>query len=582
MIESSWGSESTQTGHLNQKSYTALSYTWGDPLPKAKIEIDGRPFHITQNLERALRHLRASRIAVKLWADSLCINQEDVEERNFHVSQMRSIYSAAQSTAIFLGEATEGSDALLHAIQSSRSSILAATTRSAVVKALVSNSGLRKQELIDQAFKILWRPYWLRIWIFQEIIVTSNPWVQCGSIKVPWETFCQAIIALLSHENKYFGGGYGNEPRQRLEDMYWERRGYRLAQGLSEPMPKWDMSGGREFEARMGLLDLLVSKRGAKASDERDMVFAVSGIARKPQGWRELRITYEESPARVYMDTVKYLLDHTSTYEVLSHAGAVQFQTLDTSPQAPQLAKLPSWVPDWRTPTPYKNKIVDWISPPTPSSTSPTAQKPVYAYLPAFSLLACKGHLYSTITTIDLSPSSIKPSPGSIGRVIWDNKHHRKILLEHGILSDLGTRLATVTSLINRSHPLTYRRRLAKLENEILALVPQEAEEGDLVVVFGGSGIPFVLRRREREKVEKLGLMGRLWAWWFGVRGKVKDLEEADLEIRKAINLRDGEGKQLPIEHCSFVGECFVGGLMHKNTDEIVKAGGKPAVFAMH
>ncbi|KAF8864373.1 HET-domain-containing protein, partial [Acephala macrosclerotiorum] len=117
MIESSWGSESTQTGHLNQKSYTALSYTWGDPLPKAKIEIDGRPFHITQNLERALRHLRASRIAVKLWADSLCINQEDVEERNFHVSQMRSIYSAAQSTAIFLGEATEGSDALLHAIQ---------------------------------------------------------------------------------------------------------------------------------------------------------------------------------------------------------------------------------------------------------------------------------------------------------------------------------------------------------------------------------------------------------------------------------------------------------------------------------
>lgn len=52
----------------------------------------------------------------------------------------------------------------------------------------------------------------------------------------------------------------------------------------------------------MGLLDLLVSKRGAKASDERDMVFAVSGIARKPVGWRELGITYEKSPARVYME----------------------------------------------------------------------------------------------------------------------------------------------------------------------------------------------------------------------------------------------------------------------------------------
>lgn len=302
MVESSWGSESIQNGRANQKGYTALSYTWGSPLPQGRIEIDGRPFHITQNLELALRHLRAPRTVVRLWADSLCINQEDIDERNLHVSQMRSIYSAAQSTTIFLGEATPGSDALFHAIQSSASSISEATTKTTVVKSLLSHSGLRKQELVEQVFRILWRPYWFRIWIFQEIVVSSNPWIQCGSVKVPWEVFCQAIIALLSPELKHWGAGYGNEARQRLEDMYWERRAYRLAQGVSEPMLRWDMSGGREFEGRMGLLDLLVSKRGSRASDERDMVFAVSGIARKPEKWEDLRITYEKSPARVYME----------------------------------------------------------------------------------------------------------------------------------------------------------------------------------------------------------------------------------------------------------------------------------------
>jgi len=45
----------------------------GHPHTKSKIEIDGRPFHITRNLEWALRHLRLPRKEVRLWADSICV-----------------------------------------------------------------------------------------------------------------------------------------------------------------------------------------------------------------------------------------------------------------------------------------------------------------------------------------------------------------------------------------------------------------------------------------------------------------------------------------------------------------------------
>ncbi len=185
IIETAWKHEQTTvyptTKRKNgladssaQKGYTALSYTWGSSTQKTRIEIDGRPFHITSNLHTALQHLRSQRKEVRIWADSLCINQNDIEERNLHVSQMREIYSAANETTIFLGEATPGSDCLLSAIRDATLEMGMATTRNAVVKSLVKASGMQKSELADEASRVLWRRYWKRIWIFQEIVVRTR------------------------------------------------------------------------------------------------------------------------------------------------------------------------------------------------------------------------------------------------------------------------------------------------------------------------------------------------------------------------------------------------------------------------
>ncbi|PVH77864.1 hypothetical protein DL98DRAFT_463293, partial [Cadophora sp. DSE1049] len=140
LIETSWLAESTTTPSPSKpqsksqsqtqppKGYTALSYTWGttpspSPSPSSNsdlkpITIDGRPFHITPNLHTALTHLRSTspRKELRVWADSLCIDQSSISERNLHVSHMRSIYSFANQTVIFLGSSTPGSDALLTAI----------------------------------------------------------------------------------------------------------------------------------------------------------------------------------------------------------------------------------------------------------------------------------------------------------------------------------------------------------------------------------------------------------------------------------------------------------------------------------
>lgn len=555
MVETSWETEKGGTG---ERDYAALSYTWGSPKPQAKIEIDGRPFYITQNLDLALRHLRLRRKELKLWADSICINQEDVEERNQHVRQMREIYSAAKETTIFIGEATEGSDVLFNAILDAKYQISIAKTKNEVVKSIRKASGLNRKELIELALHVLWRPYWKRMWVFQEIVVSHNPWVQCGTAKVPWEDLCQSLIAILDVFSKTWGSGYGNEPQRRLEDMYWERRAYRHAQGYGQSPPRWDIASGHEFEGRMKLLDLLVTKRGSEASDSRDMVFALAGIAEKPKNWDPLTITYEKSPALVYMGVVKYLLDHDGSYEVLSQAGPNYHNSNEKH-------KLPTWVPDWRFKSHPSRKIVDWV-PPLPSSKNFVQSN--HIFLEEYGILVCIGNKFETVFSIGDTVEEIKPPPDSLDRVTWDNKWYRRKMIEHGVLSDPSTKLGTVNQLFTHSHPLTYERKLAKTKGGILCLVPRETEVGDAICQFTGSRVPFILRPLKAEDWKQEGpsvwskFAGKLKSWLFGSDSSDSYPDIINTAISEGLHAENIENDCLLIQHYKFIGECYVDGLM--------------------
>ena len=73
--------------HLGDErvQYEALSYTWGTPILRQFIWCDGKVLPVTQNLYNALRRLRQTNEKKLLWIDAICINQEDLEERNHQV-----------------------------------------------------------------------------------------------------------------------------------------------------------------------------------------------------------------------------------------------------------------------------------------------------------------------------------------------------------------------------------------------------------------------------------------------------------------------------------------------------------------
>ena len=67
--------------------FEALSYVWGsDGEAAIEVDCDGEAIRVGENLACALRHVRRENEIRYLWADAVCIDQENVEERSTQVS----------------------------------------------------------------------------------------------------------------------------------------------------------------------------------------------------------------------------------------------------------------------------------------------------------------------------------------------------------------------------------------------------------------------------------------------------------------------------------------------------------------
>ena len=101
---------------VSDRPYEALSYVWGSSERTHHILLDGQRFAVTKNLASVLYQLRSTEQDRLIWIDSICINQDDVSERNYLVRQMTNIYRGALGVIVWLGTATENSQLALEAM----------------------------------------------------------------------------------------------------------------------------------------------------------------------------------------------------------------------------------------------------------------------------------------------------------------------------------------------------------------------------------------------------------------------------------------------------------------------------------
>ncbi|KAF8846852.1 HET-domain-containing protein, partial [Acephala macrosclerotiorum] len=166
-------------------AYIALSYAWGPPPSPVTILIDGQAIAIRENLYLALRSIRNQRYVKGaaefndcrfFWIDAICIDQENILERNHQVELMSTLYSQAHSVIAWLGP--EADDSWMAMIYFQR--IGRKTTGD--ILSILASSGLWQDTPRHVAISaVLERGYWKRLWIIQEIVLAPQVVFLCGN-----------------------------------------------------------------------------------------------------------------------------------------------------------------------------------------------------------------------------------------------------------------------------------------------------------------------------------------------------------------------------------------------------------------
>jgi hypothetical protein len=130
--------------------------------------VNGDLVHIGTNLEEALRELRHDTEDVILWADQLCINQDDNIEKSLQVQQMKSFYAQENHVIAWIGPAADGSAELFSLLKRTAQNV----TECRYDQIYEDHEPVRILPSVSHSFKrFCEQSYWNRLWIMQEFTV---------------------------------------------------------------------------------------------------------------------------------------------------------------------------------------------------------------------------------------------------------------------------------------------------------------------------------------------------------------------------------------------------------------------------
>ncbi|TKA67505.1 hypothetical protein B0A55_08428 [Friedmanniomyces simplex] len=272
--------------------YVALSYVWGQPSDRGGIIINGRSVGIPTNLGRALRQIRSEEVAVTVWADAICINQHDIEERSRQVAIMLEVYSAATSVFAWLGPETEntavGMQVLRHMLEAEPG---AGQTPWELLPADLLKAGVAD---------ITYRDYFKRMWVVQEAAVAAEVVLVCGSHSISWRNR-PGIVRRFERSVKLAG-----------ISPEWHEMGLPDLEGLLQLLQLQLDTGpeAKSFErprSSLGLLDIVYELRHRRVADPRDRYYALIGVTGRGDA-AALTPDYSLSVEEVYGQVIKLVM----------------------------------------------------------------------------------------------------------------------------------------------------------------------------------------------------------------------------------------------------------------------------------
>ncbi|EOA83728.1 uncharacterized protein SETTUDRAFT_32764 [Exserohilum turcica Et28A] len=256
-------------------SYEAISYCWKDVPGERTIECDGQPLEIGANLEIALRHFRFADKHRVIWADGICINQNNDEEKSKQVSLMGLIYWIARRVLVWLGEEDKQATPfsaqraftvmrkcsyLREEIENNRANLNANSTS--------RNHGMEGEdaESWEAVRQLLMRNWFTRVWVVQELGLARDATFYCGDSSLTFEDMNRFWDFITSNAHMYLSQYQLNFQMLNLARHYQEstRGNHRL-------------EFGNDPDLAEDICDILGWARGLQCTDPKDAVYAFLG-----------------------------------------------------------------------------------------------------------------------------------------------------------------------------------------------------------------------------------------------------------------------------------------------------------------
>ena len=248
------------------------------------MELNQTGHSVTENLEKVLRHLRFEHEDLILWIDALCINQNNIRERNEQVSMMGDIYAFASSVLIWIGEADALSDQTFDEMPS-------------IAQGHVDDWA--KKKVSNFYFDVYKRPWFSRVWIIKEMALpTQDPVVVCGLKAIAWSTFIAAWTVLARGLFKELGmvrkkdENVGEVTGDKVDVLAMTK-----IDVLNTIREKAQAGGGESFR------QLFIDSRTSEATEPRDRVFGLLGML-KAEERAKISVNYEKPAALVFAEAM--------------------------------------------------------------------------------------------------------------------------------------------------------------------------------------------------------------------------------------------------------------------------------------
>lgn len=304
--------------------YVAISYRWGILRPDRFIALrspENAYLPVTRTIATMLQYIVGDLDVRHVWIDALCINQDDVAEKNRQVAMMSSIFRCAKSVRVWLGRIS---------ISESESFVWLWVN-------LVLRQDIRASmdfERVDRQLRLMLGAEWFeRVWVIQEVCLAHEVAFQYGRIVISMEKLHELVQLRLQHPHT-----------PALVDIQQSDGSHDVLIHAFSVLQEFHSI--RTFmkhheEGLRNLSETYASFADQKATDPRDNIYALLGLM-NPAFVKGIYPDYSASVNSVYIDATIRMIDAEGRLSILGSAGLTRGTSGFRSTR-----QLPTWVPDF-------------------------------------------------------------------------------------------------------------------------------------------------------------------------------------------------------------------------------------------